>query len=561
MESVKTNLEQNARLLKTKVSKYAILGLCISLITITIATLAVSYQMTGAVSLHGIIYAQKNNIALMILDLTPFLFMLWGQSVSSVMSYTAGAMVIDQTQALRDQTKELNSRVEYETSHDLLTNLPNRILFIDRLNQSISNLRGKNGMLAVVMINIDNFKELNNGFGNYNADRLLKQFAQRLKYSIDEPATIARFTGDEFAVLLPHINKIDEVLQYVNKLKKSLSISFTLESLTLDISASMGIALYPEHGQDQDTLLQRSNLALYNAKQANKPFSIYEQSMDKKSPNKLILMSELKRAIDSDQLIIKFQPKIDMTTNKICSCEALLCWQHPTFGLMDSDKFIPAAERTGLIKDLTQFVLKQSIAYASQWYKRGKDIGVSINLSALDMMDVELPFTIESLLNVFDFPASLLTLEIIESYHLTDNDRVIEVIKRLSAQGIQISLDEFGTGFSSFMYLIMLPINELKIDKSFITKIEEDEKIKNIVRSIVQLGNTTDITVVAGGIENKEQFDLLKSMGCQRGQGYFFSKPLDFQQFEEFIIQSEALPTEKTQSVKPFHVIKNNNNH
>ena len=151
--------------------------------------------------------------------------------------------------------------------------------------------------------------------------------------------------------------------------------------------------------------------------------------------------------------------------------------------------------------------------------------------------------------------------EIIESYHLTDNDRVIEVIKRLSAQGIQISLDEFGTGFSSFMYLIMLPINELKIHKSFITKIEEDEKIKNIVRSIVQLGNTTDITVVAGGIENKEQFDLLKSMGCQRGQGYFFSKPLDFQQFEEFIIQSEALPTEKTQSVKPFHVIKNNNNH
>lgn len=544
MDNVKNNLEQNARLLKAKVSKYAVLGLGISLITIVIATLAVSYQMTGGISLHGIIYAQKNNIALMILDLTPFIFMLWGQSVSSVMSYTAGAMVIDQTQELRDQTKELASRVEHGASHDLLTSLPNRILFVDRLNQAIGNSKGKSGMLAVVLINIDNFKELNSGFGNYNADRLLKQFAQRLKCSIDEPATVARFVGDEFALLIPHVNTIDEVLQYVNKLKKSLSISFALESVSLDIKASMGITLYPEHGQDQDTLLQRANVALYHSKQVNKPFSIYDNTMDKQSPNKLILMSELKRAIDSDQLIMKFQPKVELLTGKIRSCEALLCWQHPTFGLMNASKFIPVAERTGLIKDLTQFVLKQSIAYASQWYKQGKNIGVSVNLSAQDIMDIELPFTIESLLNVFDFPASLLTVEIIESYYISDNDRAIEMINRLSSLGIRISLDDFGTGFSSFTYLTMLPINELKIDRTFVAKLEED-KIRNIVQAIIQLGKSSNISIVAEGIENEKQVSILKSMGCDIAQGYYFSKAVEPHLFEELLIHSEAnIPAE-----------------
>lgn len=560
MDNMKQSLEHNARLLKTKVSKYAWLGLSIALLTIIIGTLAVCYQMTGAISIEGLVHAQRSNIALMILDLTPFIFMLWGQSVSSVMSYTAGAMVIDQTQKLRSQTNEITSKAEHEASHDLLTNLPNRALYVDRLRQAITSRRGKAGMLAVIIININDFKELNTGFGNFNADRLLKQFSQRLQYVIKEPATVARFGADEFAVLFPHIDKIEEVVQYVKTLQKNLDISFALDSVTFDVKASMGITLYPKHGQDQDTLIQRASIALYHAKQISKPYAIYEQSMDKECPNKLIMMSELKRAIESEQLIMNLQPKVSLKDNMVSGCEALLCWEHPTFGLMTADKFIPVAERTGLIKPITQLALKQSISHAAQWYKKGKHIGVAINLSAIDIMDTELPYTVESLLNVFDFPPSLLTLEVTESFHLHDHHRSKEVIKRLEDIGVRVCLDDFGTGYSTFYCLTTLPVNELKIDKSFIEKIEEDDKIFNIVKAIIELGRASNINIVAEGVERIQQQKILVELGCNDGQGYFYSKPIRPDRFEDIIMASQKLPAHSGDDpkVSPLQLVEKN---
>ncbi|KTD65919.1 putative bifunctional diguanylate cyclase/phosphodiesterase [Legionella spiritensis] len=557
MDNIKFNLENNARLLKSKVSGYAILGLVIALIAIFSATLAVSYQMTGAISLQGIIQAQKSNIALIILDLTPILFMFWGQSLSSVMSYTASAMVMDQTNELRMQTSELTLKAQHESSHDALTDLPNRVLFTDRLNQALTAMRGSEGKIAVILININNFKELNAGFGSYNSDRILKQFAQRLKCTIEEPMTLARMGGDEFAILYPNVETEKDIRTLVKKLQKAIAINFALEGVTIDATATIGLTMYPEHGKDDDTLIQRANIAVYHAKQHHKDFVIYQSFMERECPNKLILMSELKKAIDSEQLLVHFQPKVELSTGKIKGCEALLRWNHPTFGMMSAEKFIPVAERTGLIKTLSQYVLKHAIESASTWRKSGIDIELSINLSTIDIIDIELPYTIESLLSIYEYPASLLKVEIIESAYLTDHDRAVEVINRLAALGVKISIDDFGTGYSSFIYLTVLPITELKIDKSFITSIHEDSKKHSIVDAIIKLAGALNLNVVAEGVESEQHFSMLRSLGCLYGQGFYFSEAIDRAGILELVKNESYLPlkTTENQNTAKVHIV------
>ena len=546
MERIKDTFENNARILKSTVSKYAYVGLLISLFAIIIATLAVSYQLDAHVSIDGIIKAQSSNIALWMLDLSPMLFMFWGQSISSVMSYTASAMVMDQTQELRLQTNELASRSAHDSSHDLLTDLPNRVLFIDRLNQSIASLKGKKGLLAVIAINIDNFKDLNSGFGNYNADRLLKQFAQRLKSTVEDPMTVARFSGDDFAILYPSIEKHEQAYLLTKKVQKAVAIHFALDDIIIDITATAGVTFYPEHGKDADTLIQRSNLAIYHAKESGKEFAVYSTSMDKGSPNRLILMSELKKAIDGEQLLVYYQPKVDLKTRKIKGCEALLRWEHPTFGMMNAEKFIPVAERTGLIKALSLYVLKQTIEQASKWRNKGVDIEVSINLSAVDIIDIELPYTIESLLNVYDLPARYITIELIESTNLSDQSRAVEVINRLASLGIKISIDDFGTGYSSFVYLTNLPIHEIKIDKSFILTINDNEKKRDTVDAIIKLASALKLSVVAEGVEQISQLNILNALNCPIGQGFYFSEAIDADMLEHMVTAGKQLPVKTT---------------
>ena len=542
MERIRHTFENNAKLLKSKVNRFAFIGLSIAVLAIALATLAVAYQIEGHISLESISNAQMNNVALWILDLTPILFMFWGQSISSVMSYTASAMVMDQTHELRLQTNELASRSEHDSSHDLLTNLPNRVLFIDRLNQAISSMKDKKGLIAIIAINIDNFKDLNSGFGNYNADRLLKQFAQRLKSAVDETASVARFGGDDFAILCPNCEGHEEIYQLTSKVQKAVAIHFALDDVIIDITATAGITFYPQHGKDPDTLLQRANVAIYHAKQTGKEFAVYKSAMDKDSPNRLILMSELKKAIEGDQLLVYYQPKVDLNTGKIKGCEALLKWEHPTFGMMNAEKFIPVAERTGLIKSLSLYVLKQTIEQASKWYNKGLDIEVAINLSAVDIIDIELPYTIQSLLNVYDLPGRYITIELIESTNLSDQSRAVEVINRLASLGIRIAIDDFGTGYSSFVYLTNLPIHEIKIDKSFIMAIHENEKKRNIVEAIIKLAAALKLSLVAEGVEKLTQAKILSELKCPVVQGYYFSEAVDAQTFEQFVVSGEQLP-------------------
>lgn len=554
MERIKHTFENNARILKSKVSRFAYIGLSISLVAIAIATMAVAYQLEGHISLQGMIKAQSTNIALWMLDLTPILFMFWGQSISSVMSYTASAMVMDQTHELRLQTSELASRSEHDSSHDLLTDLPNRVLFVDRLNQAINTVRAKKGLIAVIAINIDNFKDLNSGFGNYNADRLLKQFAQRLKSTVEDPITVARFSGDDFAILYPTIEKHEQAYLLTKKVQKAVAIHFALEDVVIDITATAGVTFYPEHGKDADTLIQRANLAIYHAKQAGKEFAVYNTAMDKGSPNRLILMSELKKAIDGEQLLVHYQPKVDLKTGKIQGCEALLRWEHPTFGMMNAEKFIPVAERTGLIKALSLYVLKQTIEQTSKWRSKGVDVQVAINLSAVDIIDIELPYTIESLLNVYDLPARYITIELIESTSLSDQSRAVEVINRLAALGIKVSIDDFGTGYSSFVYLTNLPIQEIKIDKSFILTINENEKKQNTVDAIIKLASALKLSVVAEGVEKLSQLNVLKDLNCPIGQGFYFCEAVDADTLEKLVTMEEELPLKNSEKISKHKV-------
>jgi diguanylate cyclase (GGDEF)-like protein len=550
MERIKHTFEKNAHILKKEVSKLAYVGLLISFVAILIATLSVAYQLDNEITLDSIIKAQSTNIALWMLDLSPILFMFWGQSINSVMSYTASVMVMDQTEKLRIQANELISKSEHVSSHDTLTDLPNRVLFVDRLNQAINSLRGKQGLLAVIIINIDNFKDLNSGFGNYNADRLLKQFAQRLKGTIEEPVSVARLSGDEFAILCPSIKKHEDAYLITQKVQKAVAIHFILDDVIIDITVTAGITLYPEHGRDPDTLIQRGNIALDLAKESGKKFAVYSADMDKGSPNRLIMMSELKKAIDGEQLLIYYQPKMDLQTGKIIGCEALLRWEHPTFGFMGADKFIPVAERTGLIKSVSLYVLKQTIEQASKWHKQGLNIEISINLSAVDIIDIELPYTIESLLNVNDLPSKYITIELIESTNLSDQSRAVEVINRLANLGIKISIDDFATGYSSFVYLTTLPIHEIKIDKSFILSIQDDDKKRNTVDAIIKLAAALKLCVVAEGIETLAQLNILKSLKCPQGQGYYFSEAVPADVFEKMIASKEQLPHVSTGKIK-----------
>ena len=550
MERIRHSFENNARVLKSKVNRFAFIGLTISLLAIIIATLAVAYQIEGHVSLEGIVKAQSSNVALWILNLTPILFMFWGQSISSVMSYTASAMVMDQTQELRLQTNELTTRSEHDSSHDMLTNLPNRILFVDRLNQAISVLKSKKGMIAVITININNFKDLNSGFGNYNADRLLKQFAQRLRSSVEDSVSVARFSGDDFAILVPSCEGHEQIYLLTRKIQKAVAIHFVLEDVIIDITATAGITFYPEHGKDADTLLQRANLAIYHAKQTGKEFAVYNTAMDKDSPNRLILMSELKKAIEGEQLLVHYQPKVDLKTGIIIGCEALLRWEHPTFGMMSAEKFIPVAERTGLIKALSLYVLKQTIEQTSKWRKKGLDITVAINLSAIDIIDIELPYTIESLLIAYDLPPRYITIELIESTNLSDQSRAVEVITRLANLGIHIAIDDFGTGYSSFVYLTNLPIHEIKIDKSFILTIHENEKKQNIVEAIIKLAAALKLSVVAEGVETLTQVKILSALNCPTVQGFYFYEAVDAKTLEKLITPGEQFPIKTPKKLK-----------
>jgi diguanylate cyclase (GGDEF)-like protein len=543
MDRLGQSLKANVKIMKSRVSKYAVYGVIIALAAILAATLLNAYLQTGGITPMALLQAQKNNATLWILDTMPFIFAFWGQQVSSIMAYEASTMVIDQTSELRTQAAALEYQAMHDATHDQLTDLPNRVLLRDRLDQAIHVGMREDRKLALFILDLDGFKEVNDTLGHYSGDRLLKHVAMRLRAVGRGSDTLSRLGGDEFAILLPVIKENSDVVVVLKKIQNAFQTPFMLDGLKLEVQASIGVAVFPDHGTDVDTIMQRADVAMYAAKQNNQGYIIYSTDYDKHSPRRLTLMGELRQAIDNDELILHFQPKINIRTNTVTGAEALVRWQHPQHGFMPPDEFIPLAERTGLIKPLSMWVLKRAIEQALIWHGNKLKLNIAINISPSTLHDMELPDAITGVLASYTLAPHHITFEITEGSIIKDPARALEILTRLANMGIRISIDDFGTGYSSLAYLKKMPASEVKIDKSFVLDMLKNENDAAIVRATIDLAHNLGMKVVAEGVENKETADRLAELGCDILQGYYFSKPLASQNFSAWI--SDHTPREK----------------
>jgi diguanylate cyclase (GGDEF)-like protein len=431
---------------------------------------------------------------------------------------------------------------EYVALHDALTDLPNRSLFHDRAEQAVLLAGRERARAALMIFDLDRFKEVNDTLGHHNGDLLLKEIGTRLRSALRESDSIARLGGDEFGVLLPKIPDADAARSVAEKILQALRDPLMLEGVTLDIGASVGIALYPDHGHDVDTLLQRADVAMYLAKEDHSGCELYCAERDVYSPSRLALVGELRRAIDERELVLFYQPKAEIHTGRIAGVEALVRWDHPTRGLLNPVEFVPLAERTGLIRDLTRYVLDAALRQIRAWQESGLEQSVSVNLSARDLLDVELPGTIGTILEEHGVGPERLELEITESVILADPMRARAVLSRLNAMGIQIGIDDFGSGYSSLGYLKRLPVAVIKIDRSFVMNMEHDENDAVIVRSTIDLGRNLGLKVVAEGVESREVWRDLARLDCDFVQGYFLSRPMPASALSEWIRQRRIVP-------------------
>ena len=429
---------------------------------------------------------------------------------------------------LVEQLRREADERRHEALHDPLTGLPNRSLFIQRVVEATrSSTAGEEERSAAVMLmDLDRFKEVNDTLGHHNGDLLLREVAVRLTQVLRRRDTVARLGGDEFAVLLPDLGSVDEAHQTALRIAEALRRPFSIDELSLDVGVSIGIAICPEHGDDAATLLQRADVAMYEAKAGRDAVALYSPERDNYSPKRLALAAELRHFVEQGDLLVYHQPKARLSDGVVTGTEALVRWRHPEYGLLGPDEFIPMAEHSGLISPLTTHVLRVALAQCREWNDAGHFIGVSVNLAVRSLLDTELPADIESLLAEAGVSPDRLTLEITESGVMADPSRTIKVLERLSSIGVKLSVDDFGTGYSSLSYLQRLPVQEVKIDRSFVFRMATDANDATIVQSIIELGHNLGLCTVAEGVEDQMVWDRLRAMGCDEAQGYYLSRPV-----------------------------------
>jgi diguanylate cyclase (GGDEF)-like protein len=418
------------------------------------------------------------------------------------------------------------TRIKDLAYRDTLTGLPNRALYSERLNEALKYASRMKTRLAVLLMDLDHFKYVNDTLGHPIGDLLLCEVAARLQRVVTRTTdTIARLGGDEFAILLPG-DAIEDARQVADAIVRALEVQMTLEGHIVDVRASVGIAAFPEHGSESATLLRRADVAMYEAKRTNRPVAVWDDSYDRHSSERLSLMTDLRKAVDQDELMLVFQPKVPLKPSPEYHAEALVRWRHPDRGLVTPIEFIPFAEQTGYIRAITQWVLAHAVAQCAAWRGAGLAMNVSVNLSARDLMDAELPARFAALLERYACMASWVTLELTESAILDDPGHAIENLRRLHALGCKLSIDDYGTGYSSLAYLRRLSLYELKIDKSFVGGMARDASDALIVRSTIDLAHNMGLIVVAEGVEDEATVEHLQSLGCDMLQGFHVSRPM-----------------------------------
>ena len=418
---------------------------------------------------------------------------------------------------------------------DALTDLPNREQFRHDLRLSIKQAAADGRPSTVLMLDMDRFKHVNDVLGHRFGDRLLRAVADRLRQCLQGTNhVLARLGGDEFAVLLRDADA-DIALPVARRVLASFERPITLDDHTVDLGAGIGLACSPQHGVDADLLLARAELAMYAAKQQQTGTVVYHPGLDSTSEESLTMLSDLRHAVDNHQLRLFLQPKVDLNTGKVLGAEALLRWQHPTRGMVPPMKFIPFAEQTGFVRVLTQWMTEQVATYASHLRERGMRMKLAINLSTRDLMDQDLPAKLERVLQSHQVDPRLIVLEITESAIMDDPQRALGTLNRLHSLGVKLSIDDFGTGYSSLAYLKQLPVDELKIDKSFVMNMQDDLQDAKIVRSTIDLAHNLGLSVVAEGIETLKSWKLLEALSCDEAQGYYIAKPMPAEQFADWV--------------------------
>lgn len=425
--------------------------------------------------------------------------------------------------------------LEQMASFDSLTGLPNRWSLQRKLEETVAKASRENSRFCLALLDLDGFKEVNDTLGHYAGDQLLNLLKPRLESVIRPGDFVARLGGDEFAFVFDPITLDGDAVLVAQQLRQAIMQPFDLEGTQIQIGGSVGLSLYPEHGNEPSVLLRRSDVAMYQAKRAMTGYALYDAERDPYGPRRLSLINDIRQAIDNGDLVLYYQPKVEAGSRKICGVEALVRWQHPTHGFIPPEEFIPLCEVSDIIHTLTDYVMQQALRSAMQWQQQGHNIMVAVNISARDLMDHALPGRVSAVLDGTGATANMLQLEITENDLMHDPDRAKNTVQLLGDMGVGLCIDDFGTGYSSMSYLKHLRVQELKIDQSFVCDILEDENDAVIVRSIIDLARSLGLNVTAEGVESGEILDVLSKYSCKQVQGYHISRPLPGEQLLHWI--------------------------
>jgi len=438
---------------------------------------------------------------------------------------------------LEELVRQRTAEVEHLAYYDTLTDLPNRLLFEDRVAQALTLAQRNRQILGTLFLALDRFKKINDTLGHAVGDLLLKDVAERVKQCVSESDTVARFDGEEFAILLTQVTGTADLVEISRSINETLKPSFLLEGQEIYVTASIGISLFPFDGEDLGTLLKNAGAALYRAKmQGGNDYQFYTSDMNARALKRLALESSLRRAVENEEFVIHYQPQIEMESRKIVGAEALVRWQHPKFGLLAPAEFIPMAEDTGLILLLGACVLRTACVEARSWQQAGcADLRIAVNVSARQFQDKNLPDTVVQILKETGLDSASLELELTESSIMQNPESAVKTMTELREMGVKISIDDFGTGYSSLGYLKRLPIDILKLDRSFVNGATTDPDDAALVMAIISLAHNLKLRVIAEGVETEEHVRFLRLLKCDGAQGYLFGKPMPADLFRALI--------------------------
>lgn len=518
-------LATNIALLRSRANRFAYVGMAIAVAAVLVATAITAYMAEGNIGFAALLAAQASSPALWLLDILPFAYAFWGQYSAVLLAREAGSLIERETEDLRARQELLEAKNIQHSAMDDLTGLAGRALFLD-VTQDALETRGRSAdRVGVLVVDLRDFKGINAALGLSNGDRVLRAVARRLREAAGDSARVARLGGDRFALLQAGLTSRDGLVLLAKRVERAMEAPVIVGNQTLSLSLTAGAAMTPDDGRDAEALLNCAELAMDDAKQQGTPLSFYAAMRARKAVSGGV-SDELRAAIEQNQLTLYAQPIVEAESRQIRSVETLLRWEHPQRGMIMPGEFIARAERSGLIMDLTRWVLRRSLQLAKELQRVGQSLDVSINISARSMLDPHLPDMLRDLIAEIQIHPERLILEIVEDTAMSDRVSTQHVITQLAGLGVQISIDDFGTGYSQLASLQRLPVNEIKIDRSFVADLFASEADVTLMEATINMGRALGLRIVGEGVEDEQHAQRLTELGCHCLQGFHVARPM-----------------------------------